>query len=393
MSKNVVISWGRLNPPTSGHEALVDVVKKQAIIRKAEPHIYLSHSVDKKKNPLDYLTKIRIAQNAFGDIIKRSGAKTIIEVLKYLDKKGYKEVTIVVGSDRKTEFDILVNKYNGKDYTFDKVTVTSQGLERDPDSEVDNIAGMSASKVRKLAYDGEREDFDNAMPSNLRVADISKVYNTLRKVLGKAPKKRVAKRSFNAKTNTKFQKSAAAATTATLSKVQKNKLYKGGLFDHYEPNIKILDFGDGITIDEKEINDYVEMITTYENIEYIEERVLDLQQRKKLGRMMKRLAPRMKRKREIAAKKMATKNRISARASKGAIQLLRKKFAGKQGENYKTLSPSQKIGVDKIIDKKKHMVKQLAKRMLPKVQKAEIQRLRDYRKSKSAANSSSNINK
>ena len=353
-----VITWGRMNPPTIGHEVLVNAVNKQAMLRNADPHIYLSHTADKKKNPIDYATKIRLAQKAFGPIVKRSGAKTIIQVLQFLEKKGYKEVTLVVGSDRKREFDILLKKYNGKDFNFDSVTVTSEGLARDPDA--DGATGMSASKARDLAYNGDKRGFMDAMPSSLSEAEVTKIYNTIRKVIGKAPvvRKKIAKDKPKAKVNDRD-----------------NVLWKGGLFDEE------LNFDDFI-LAEEEIDDYIHVITELEDIQYIEERVVDLQQRRKMARTMKRLAPRLKRKKEISRTKMANKGKLSKRSAKAATNLLRTKYAGKNGGKYASLSPAQKMTVDRMIEKKRGMVGKLAKRMLPKIRKAEQERLKNYRSSK-----------
>jgi predicted kinase len=97
---------------------------------------------------------------------------------------------------------------------------------------------------------------------------------------------------------------------------------------------------------------------------------------------MKRLQPRIQRKREIQKKRMADQPRLEKRARKAAIKLLRKRFAGKQGANYASLSPGAKISVDRIIQKKMAMVGKISKRMMPKIRKAEIERLKAARGSK-----------
>jgi hypothetical protein len=139
-----------------------------------------------------------------------------------------------------------------------------------------------------------------------------------------------------------------------------------------------LDFDDFV-LTEEEIDEYIRVITELEDIQYIEERVVDLAQRRKMARTMKRLAPRLKRKKEISQKKMADKGKLSKRSAKAATSLLRKKYAGKNGGNYAGLSPAQKMTVDRMIEKKRGMVGKLAKRMLPKVRKAEQERLKNYR--------------
>ena len=178
MSK-AVFTFGRMNPPTIGHEKLVNKVRAVARLEKGDPLIYLSHTQKAPKDPIDYANKIKFAKKAFGSVVKMSRANTIIKVMQELEKK-YKEVVLVVGSDRVTDFKELLNKYNGKDYTFDTIKVVSAG-ERDPDAE--GVEGMSASKMRALAADDKEDEFKTGLPRNLQ-RDSSKVYNMVRKGIG-----------------------------------------------------------------------------------------------------------------------------------------------------------------------------------------------------------------
>ena len=84
-SNTAVITFGRFSPPTIGHEKLVNKIKEEAKSRRADALIYASHTYDKKKNPLDYQHKIKFLTTAFGNVVKNSNAKTIIEVAKELD--------------------------------------------------------------------------------------------------------------------------------------------------------------------------------------------------------------------------------------------------------------------------------------------------------------------
>ena len=179
MSKTV-FAFGRMNPPTIGHEKLAAKVESEAKRRGAMPHIYLSHTQNAKKDPLPYNVKIAIAKKAFGKAVTKSSAKTIIQVMQDLERMGHKEVVLVAGSDRVPEFKTFLAKYNGKDYNFDKIEVVSAG-ERDPDAE--GVAGMSASKLRAIAKEGDYDTFAKGMPSKLRDADKKKVYNTIRSVM------------------------------------------------------------------------------------------------------------------------------------------------------------------------------------------------------------------
>jgi nicotinic acid mononucleotide adenylyltransferase len=178
-SKTVVMAFGRFNPITSGHQKLVNRVITEASKRKADAVVFASHSQDKKKNPLSYDDKIRYMQIAFGNIVKKSKNRTALEVAKDL-QKSYDNLVFVVGSDRVEEFNRLLQKYNGIEYNFDSIEVVSAG-ERDPDA--DDVTGMSASKMRGFAAEGNFESFKSGLPTKLqRIA--KSVYDDVRRGMG-----------------------------------------------------------------------------------------------------------------------------------------------------------------------------------------------------------------
>jgi len=171
-----VFTFGRLNPPTIGHEKLINKLRKVARLYKGQPLLFLSHSQDQKKNPLDYNTKFKICKTSFGNIVTRSNSNTIIKVMQELEKK-YKNIVMVAGSDRVDSFNDLLQKYNGKDYTFDSIKIVSAG-QRDPDA--DDISGMSASKMRELAVEENLSEFTKGLPLKVqRQAD--KIMKSVRK--------------------------------------------------------------------------------------------------------------------------------------------------------------------------------------------------------------------
>ena len=160
-----VISFGRMNPPTIGHQKLVDKVKETARSRSGKPMIFLSHTQDSKKNPIGYNDKIRLARIAFGrDVIKPSRSKTIIQIAQELEGK-YDDLVMIVGEDRVREFTSLLNKYNGKDYSFNNIEIISAGT-RDPDSS--DVSGMSASKMRGFVSSGDEDSFRKGLPFALQ---------------------------------------------------------------------------------------------------------------------------------------------------------------------------------------------------------------------------------
>jgi len=176
----LTIAFGRFNPPTVGHEKLLDKVANVA--GKGEYKIYPSRSEDPKKNPLDPDTKISYMRQMYpkhGErIMNDAGSKTIFDVLKQAHSDGYSSVNIVVGSDRQAEFEKLATKYNGDLYDFADINVVSAG-ERDPDAE--GVEGMSASKLRKAAAEGDFASFRSGVPKALDDKAARKLYTTLRR--------------------------------------------------------------------------------------------------------------------------------------------------------------------------------------------------------------------
>ena len=124
------------------------------------------------------------------------------------------------------------------------------------------------------------------------------------------------------------------------------------------------------------------IVNDIESEELINERVMTLMQRRKAGLKMRRLKFRIARARKIKRKRMATLDMLTRRARRQARNFIRKRIAGKQGEKYVDLSPSQKMAIDKRMIKKMPFINKMAKRLLPKVRQAELVRLRAARAKK-----------
>ena len=181
--KGVVFTFGRFNPPTTGHGKLVDKLKKQS--GGDDVLLFTSHSNDKVKNPLSHRDKISYLRKFFGKIVADVNARTVFEIATELHKKKYKRVSMVVGSDRVKEFETLLNKYNGVKarhgfYKFDEINIVSAG-ERDPDA--DDVSGMSASKLRGYAEQGDFDNFKLGVPTKNKGL-VQKLYNDIRKGMG-----------------------------------------------------------------------------------------------------------------------------------------------------------------------------------------------------------------
>jgi hypothetical protein len=186
--KVLYFSFGRMNPPTIGHQKLLD--KLAAESGKNPYRLYLSHSQDSKKNPLDYKTKIKFARKMFPKharyILSTPNVKTVMDSANQMYNEGYRKIVMVVGSDRISEFKKLLEDYNGKTgrhgfYNFQEIRVISAG-ERDPDSE--GVEGMSASKMREHAKKNDFVQFSQGLPSTLSNKDSREIFNAVRKGMG-----------------------------------------------------------------------------------------------------------------------------------------------------------------------------------------------------------------
>ena len=179
--KTCVFTFGRYQPPTKGH---LRVWEKVANTKGDAHYIYTSHTKDKKRNPLDYNTKIGLIKSALkehninAEVID-SEAKTIIDVVVDIASKGYNNLIFVGGSDRLDDMVSLIRKYNdkpnaeGNSYHFDSIEGVSAG-KRDPDS--DNVEGISGTKLRQMAIDGDFEGFKN----NLAFSDESTIKEVMK---------------------------------------------------------------------------------------------------------------------------------------------------------------------------------------------------------------------
>ena len=183
----IVFTFGRFNPPTTGHEKLIAKVSQ---LSGSNPYrIYPSFSQNPKKDPLPHSLKVGYMRKMFPkharNIVADKDAKTVINVAVKLYDKGFTDLVMVAGSDRVKEFSSLLNTYNGVEgkrhgyYKFNTIDVVSAG-ERDPDAE--GIEGMSASKMRVAAVEGDFDSFQQGVPEKFR--DAKKLYNDVRKYMG-----------------------------------------------------------------------------------------------------------------------------------------------------------------------------------------------------------------
>jgi len=180
-----VFVFGRFNPPTIGHEKLINAVIAVNQREGGTALIYGSHSQDTKKNPLTHKQKFNYLGKMFPSLRtalqSKATEKNIMEIAAELNGK-HNKLIMIAGSDRVLEFKSLLNSYNGIKskhgfYKFEEIEVKSAG-ERDPDA--DGASGMSASKMRKAAIQGDFDAFQMGASDNLTVKDKRNMMNDVR---------------------------------------------------------------------------------------------------------------------------------------------------------------------------------------------------------------------
>ena len=181
-------TFGRMNPPTVGHEKLLNSLSVKS--GKNDYFVYLSQTNDPKKNPLGYNAKIKHVRKMFPKHARRvmidRKVKTAFDAASQIYAKGYQNLVMVVGDDRVREFRALLDKYNGVKgkhgfYNFKSIDVVSAGA-RDPDS--DGVEGMSASKMRQFAADNDFTSFAQGLAKSMNTKDSKKLFNDVRTGMG-----------------------------------------------------------------------------------------------------------------------------------------------------------------------------------------------------------------
>ena len=167
-----VFAFGRFNPPTIGHQKLIETVLQTAEKANGKAYLFLSHKQNNKTDPLNFAEKQAYIQQFYPKLaVGDPNTNTIIKVLQKIQSEGRTRIIMVAGSDRVEHFETLLNQYNGKPdkqgndlYKFDSIKVVNAG-QRDPDEE--GVTGASASKARELANKGQWHEFSRiAMGGN-----------------------------------------------------------------------------------------------------------------------------------------------------------------------------------------------------------------------------------
>lgn len=142
-----------MNPPTHGHRLLRDTVVSRAAELGCDHRIVLSRTSGGSRNPLPPDVKLTYVREIVGPAnyeLATVENPSMIDWLRKLNRiDGYDEVTVVCGSDRVKEYEVLIAKYNGIEFDFTDYVVVSSGQR----SGTNTISGtMVRSFVAKHDY-------------------------------------------------------------------------------------------------------------------------------------------------------------------------------------------------------------------------------------------------
>lgn len=185
MSKKIVFTFGRFNPPTKGHEELLRFVMTYANSTGADARVYISKSHDSTRNPLPYKQKIQFLRQLFpwANIIDDVKAINLFAICRELSNNGYTDVTFVTGDDRVDGFENLIKRYilpksdpnysNSKNYAFKNFKVISSG---------NRYHGISGTDMRNHIVSNDFDKFMNVFPSKNKVLG-KRIFDTAKSYL------------------------------------------------------------------------------------------------------------------------------------------------------------------------------------------------------------------
>lgn len=182
--RTVVFTYGRMNPPTLAHEMLIHQMIEKSETLGCDHEVVLSHSHDSERNPLEIRDKIEYMRRSFPHVNFQKSSKEIptpLDWAAHLHSRGYRELIMMVGGDRRSVFASLIEQYNGDLYNFDSVEVCSIGERNDTTT---TIGGVSSSMLRDFVDRGEFLQFCCNCPSSMPIADKKNIYNKISVIRG-----------------------------------------------------------------------------------------------------------------------------------------------------------------------------------------------------------------
>jgi nicotinamide mononucleotide adenylyltransferase len=178
---SVTFTFGRFNPPTRGHLRVIEEMKKISEELDCPYRIFTSQKNDNTRNPLSYDRKFHYAKKILGeDLVNNSSIISIFDVIKSLEEDGYRDLVMVVGSDRKKIFENKLMHYVGNEFDIDSLKLISAG------ERIENGTGLesiSSSKMREYAKNNNFEDFRVGLPENIHIKDMKSLFREVQEGL------------------------------------------------------------------------------------------------------------------------------------------------------------------------------------------------------------------
>lgn len=188
--KSIVFTIGRFQGITNGHKKLID--KMLALSSKknsASVRVYVSKSQDNKANPLSADFKIKTLQQIFPAVDFQIVHNPLFQLLRDMIAEGFGDITMVAGEDRIDEYNLMAEKYirsstkeitdSVKQIVIPRFQIISAGM-RDENS--DGTKGISGTKMRQFAVDGDFDSFLKHFP-NKNIVLARNVFQTIRRNL------------------------------------------------------------------------------------------------------------------------------------------------------------------------------------------------------------------
>jgi hypothetical protein len=181
--KTIVVAFGRFQPPTSGHQLLVDKVVETAKKHGAEHAMFSSRTNDPKKNPLTPKQKFGYLKKFFpeGNFIDNAKIKNPVDMLYWLADKGYDHVLLVGGQDREGAYEAfkdMMKPTATEPLKLKSLNIVSAG-KRNEDAK--GVQGMSASKLRAAVATNDMATFKSGLPRRANASDARSLFRDLQK--------------------------------------------------------------------------------------------------------------------------------------------------------------------------------------------------------------------
>ena len=182
--KTAVLIYGKFNPPTKAHRAMMEIIADKAREVNGDAFVYPSLKSGDEKHPMSYAQKLKWVKKAFGDILTvvESDAKNPYEALHDLYEKGYQSIIFFAGPDRSPmitkipEYNTTKNdKLRPSDYfKFKRIEVNTEPLP--------GFENIRATYARNAVANNDFEAFCDFVPFNEK--DAKELFDELRATMG-----------------------------------------------------------------------------------------------------------------------------------------------------------------------------------------------------------------